>query len=199
VKVCDFNESIHTHNINKINNHEGTKMLKEIQECCSHSNLKKLQCIFSHFRLNPNFFYSDAVDSLTQGTTMLDLTNALSGNLVSQTLSNFANQLHLSVPGNQRNSVNTNFIRNLTTGNRVNTHPNNNNNTNNNTNNNQSKERLVNLFSYLKLFKDKVEQAKFTKFLIDDLGYVPLRLESDSSLEVKLIKEIEWKLPLNII
>jgi len=194
VKVCDFNENISSYNINKINTFEGKKMLKEIQDCCSQSNFKKLHCIFSHFKINANFFYSDATDALTQNTTMLDLTNAISGNVLSQTMSNFTNQLHLSVPGNQRSSANTNFIRNLTGGNRVNMNSNNNGN-----GNNGNKERLVNLFSYLKLFKDKPEQVKFVKFLIDEFGYIPLKLESDSLLEVKLIKDIEWKLPLNII
>jgi len=193
-KVCDFNENVHNFGINKINSFEGKKMLKEIQECCNQSNFKKLQCIFSHFRLNANFFYSDAVDSLNNSTTMLDLTNALQGNIGNQTLSNFSNQLHLSVPGNQRNSANNNFLRNLTGGNNTNRVQ-----TNNTSPNISSKERLVNLHSYLKQFKDKAELGKFTKFLIDELGYIPLKLESDSNLEVKLIKEIEWKLPLNII
>ena len=70
------------------------------------------------------------------------------------------------------------------------------------TNNNplSLKDKVINFHSYLKQFKDKPELIKITKYLIDEFNYVPLKLENDSTkIEVSLVKDIEWKLPISII
>jgi hypothetical protein len=95
------------------------------------------------------------------------------------------------VPGNQRNNTSNNILRNVTGNNssRV---------TNNITL--SLKDKVINFHSYLKQFKDKPELIKIIKYLIDEFNYVPLKLENDSTkIEVSLVKDLEWKLPISII
>ena len=189
IKVCDFDESISSFNINKININNDKSILKEINDACYQSNYRKLTCIFNHFKLNPNFILSDQVDNSSHSTNIVDLPQLP---LANQTFtSNFNAQLHLNVPGNQRNNTSNNILRNVTG-----------NNSSRVTNNNplSLKDKVINFHSYLKQFKDKPELIKITKYLIDEFNYVPLKLENDSTkIEVSLVKDIEWKLPISII
>ena len=41
------------------------KIIKEIHDSCQQSNSPKLKFLFSHFRINPNFIYSDVLDQIT--------------------------------------------------------------------------------------------------------------------------------------
>ena len=191
VKVCDFDENVQTFNINKINNLDEKKLLKEIQETCSQSNSKKLQFIFSHFKLNPNFFYSDFLSYLTSNSTFADFTNINTGNIVNNINSNQVNNSN----NIQRNTVNTNnnILRNFVGINSA----------SRSSNPSQTysgpKEKIINFHSFLKLFKDKAELSKMVNYLIEESNYLPLKFENDISVEVKFIKDLEWKLPLTII
>ncbi len=196
MKVCDFDESVHTYQINKLNNIDEKRILKEIQESCAQSNFKKLQCIFNHFRINPNFFYSDNLDHMSPNTTSLDFNNPVSSIGHNTFTSNFNSQLHLSMPGNQRNIGNNNVLRNIISNNtnRSNVPIN-----STNVNSSASKEKIISFYSYLKQFKDKGELVKFTKYLIEEFNYIPLKLDVENRIEVNLVREIDWKIPLTII
>ena len=197
-KVCDYDECIHTYQINKLNNNEEKRILKEIQEACIHSNFKKLQCIFNHFKINPNFFYSDNLEYISPSTSVLDFNNHINSIGHNTFTSNFNSQLHLSMPGNQRNPANNNVLRNVINNstNRSNLLTNS---TNTNLNNGSNKDKLISLYSLLKQSKDKGELLKFTKVLIEEFNYIPLKLDLESRVEVSFIREIDWKIPLTII
>ena len=53
------------YNLEYLNSPDEKKMLKEVHESCTQSDFRKLRYIFNHFRINPNFIYSEVVDHLT--------------------------------------------------------------------------------------------------------------------------------------
>jgi hypothetical protein len=61
------------------------------------------------------------------------------------------------------------------------------------------KDKISNLYTYLKNFKDKNELNEFLKFLIDEYNYIPLKLEAENSVDVKFGRDFEWKITLNLV
>ena len=61
------------------------------------------------------------------------------------------------------------------------------------------KDKICNFYTYLKNFRDKVELGELIKFLIEEYNYLPLKIESESQVEIKLGRDFEWKLNLNLI
>lgn len=181
VKICDFDENVYTFQLHKINNLDEKKLLKELQETCIQSNSKKLKFIFSHFKINTNFIYSEVLDFLNSNTSFADLSSFNQNNI------NISSQ---NSNNSQRNLINSNnILRNIvnpTTSTRT-------------SNTLVTKEKIINFHNYLKLFKDKGELNKVVKYLIEEMNYLPLRFENESSLELKFIRDIEWKIPLSII
>jgi len=200
-KTCDFDENIVKFGIHDLNNFDEKKIIKELQDCCLQSNNAKLKFIFSHFRLNPNFIYSDVLNQIAnQNSAVEHNSNANPINSNIQTGLNFnyssANQF-----GNQSGSSSLNIIdpfmarRNLNNANRNIS----NRYYSNLLNNANIKDKVFNLFSYLKSFKDKAELNDLIKFLIEELDYIPLKIENEGNFDLKLIKEFDWKMQLGLI
>jgi hypothetical protein len=97
------------------------------------------------------------------------------------------------MPGNQRTTVNNTVLRNIISNNT------NRSNVATNVNTTASKDKIITFYSYLKQFKDKGELVKFTKLLIEEFNYIPLKLDLESRIEVNLVRDIDWKIPLTII
>ena len=66
-------------------------------------------------------------------------------------------------------------------------------------NNSYIKDKVFNFYSYLKSFKDKAELNDFVRFLIDEYDYVPLKIEHEVNFDMKLIKELDWKMEMGVI
>jgi len=180
VKICDFDENVYTFQLHKINNFDEKKLLKELQETCNQSNSKKLKFIFSHYKINANFLYSEILDYLNSNTTIADFTNINPNNINISSQNNNSSQRNLNTNNILRNLVNPSSSSRISS-------------------TSVTKEKIVNFHNYLKLFKDKVELNKVVKFLIEETNYLPLRFENESSLEMKFIRDIEWKIPLSVI
>jgi len=207
-KACDYDENIVKYKIQELNNYDEKKFIKELQECCQQSNNSKLKFLFSHFRINPNFIFSEVLDQITnqQGPSEhpsanplgLQMNNINNSNTINNhnmnnlSLNQFPNHntfssLNIFDPiGVRRNTNNQN--RNLTT--RYNS---------NILNNSNAKDKVFNFFTYLKSFKDKTELNDLVRFLIEEFDYVPLKIEHEGNFDLKLIREFDWKMELSII
>jgi len=205
-KICDYDENVYRYNLEYLNSPDEKKMLKEVHESCSQSDFRKIRYIFNHFRINPNFIYSEVLDHLTnQHVSDREQTTSNS--------TNFANSINNNQPINLAGSN----IFNVRDQNNYNLNPSNgsifiNSNRNTNQSNQQNSifrstntarinlnDKIFNLYGYLKHFKDKNELNELLKFLIDEYNYLPLKLELDTSLDVKLVKDVEWKINLNLL
>ena len=58
------------------------------------------------------------------------------------------------------------------------------------------KKRRISNFDF---WSDKVELSKIVNYLIEESNYLPLKFENETSVEVKFIQDLEWKIPLGII
>jgi hypothetical protein len=209
-KVCDYDENVYRYNLEYLNSPDEKKMLKEVHESCTQSDFRKLRYIFNHFRINPNFIYSEVVDHLTnQHVSDRDQTTSNS--------TNFANSVNNNQPINlagssfnftvrEQNNYNLNPSNGSIFGNVIrNSNQSNQSNQSNsifrstNTTRINLNDKIFNLYGYLKHFKDKNELNELLKFLIDEYNYLPLKLELDTSFDVKLVKEVEWKINLNLL
>lgn len=242
-KICDFDENIFKYNLEEINNsnHNQKKLMKVLSDSCSHSDYKKLKYIFQHFRVNPNFIYSEALDHITYQTSLFGNNN--NSDTYSRERDHSSSVInHINLAGsisttNNTGNTNTNNTINITNNNITQNRGNNDVNSENNWNlestninpvsvlnrtsmfspfnnfriyNNGSrhyalnssgatnlKDKIYNMYSYLKLFKDKSELKEFTKYLINEFNYIPFKLEIDSNLDIKLGRDFEWMLNLN--
>jgi len=61
---------------------------------------------------------------------------------------------------------------------------------------NFTREKVFNLYSYLKSSKDKAKISDMIKYLMDEYNYLPLKVESDTSFDVKFARDIDWKINL---
>ena len=58
------------------------------------------------------------------------------------------------------------------------------------------KDKILNLYSLLQNFKTKSLKEDLVKYLIREMDYVPIKIEGDSSVDVKFVKDIDWKINL---
>ena len=200
-KVCDFDEDVYKYNLEYINIYDEKRILKEIAEACNQSNHKKLKFIFSHLRINPNFIYSDVLDQITYQTIGERESNS---NVINNFTINLAGGNVTGVVNNQTtlNNTGNNFVN--TYGISPITHSNINFRLNHNnrlpiTSNMNFKDKISNLYSFLKKFKDKNELNESLKFLIEEYNYLPIKLEAELSIDVKFGKDFEWKINLNLV
>jgi len=194
IKVCDFDEGVFNYNLEYLNSCDEKKILKEIQDSCQNSNYRKLKYIFTHLRINPNFIYSDILDNLTYQTSFVE--SSFSGNqnpLIPSTVS-----INLAGSSNNTNNLRTNQYIGQNNQNRITSSTNRLQNNNFMVNMN-IKDKICNFYTYLKNFRDKNELGELIKFLIEEYNYLPLKIESDSQVEIKLGRDFEWKLNLNLI
>ncbi len=206
-KACDYDENIIKFKIHELNNYDEKKLIKEIQESCQQSNNQKLKFIFSHFRINPNFFYSDVLDQITnqQGPTEHSASNPLgiqmSSNLNSNNFYNLNNLSNVNQFGNHNTFSSLNIFdpisvrRNINNQNRNLTSRYN----SNILNNSNAKDKIFNFFSYLKGFKDKAELNDLVRFLIDEFDYIPLKIENEGNFDLRLVREFDWKMELGVV
>jgi hypothetical protein len=202
-KACDFDENIIKYKIKDLNNYEEKKFIKEIQEACSQSNNAKLKFLLTHFRINPNFIYSEVLDQITNHQGDHIASNPLginSANNINNNNMNFHNinnshlnqnpfhSLNIFDPISVRRNINNHTHRNLS--NRYNS---------NILNASNIKDKVFNFYSYLKSFKDKTELNHLVRFLIDECDYLPLKIENETNFDMKLIKELDWKMELGVI
>ena len=212
-KICDFDENVYKYNLDGINTPDEKRILKELQDACIQSNFRKLRFMFCHLRINPNFIYSDVLDQITYQCIGERETNSNSN---SNNLNMVGNNLTINLAGsnnlpNTNSNINNNFNTNINTNifGRSSTTTTQLRNTNNNNSNRiqgssfmsniNFKDKITNLYTYLKFFKDKNELNEFLKFLIDEYNYLPLKLEADSSVDIKFGKDFEWKINLNLV
>lgn len=213
-KACDFDENIVKFSLHDLNTFDEKKIIKEIQDCCAQSNNQKLKFIFTHFRLNPNFIYSDVLNQIANqnsnsaaeqhsSSNSNSNSNSVNANIQSglnfnyssgnqfaaNNQSNFSS-LNIMDPFIARRNLNNSSAANRNIGNRY---------YSNLLNNSNVKDKVFNLFSYLKSFKDKVELSDFAKFLIEEFDYIPLKIESEGNFDLKLVKEFDWKIQLGLI
>jgi len=179
MKTCDFDENVDKYNLNKLNNGEEKNILKDVYECCSNSNFKKLKCIFSHYKLNPNFFYSDLIENFNNQTSIIDLTTIQSNILLNNGGSNQRTSLNNSNPLIPRQASSSNRVGNNNVA-------------------NFSRDKVFNLYSYLKSSKDKSKISEMIKYLMDEYNYLPLKVESDTNFDVKFARDIDWKINLKV-
>ena len=189
-KVCSFDENIFKYNIESLNNYDEKKILKEIQECCIQTNLKKLKFLFSHLRINPNFLYSEIIASLTPQTNFVD----------AQSINSNLNIIHSNSANNVVNlagSNNSRVINQNTSSSQVISRPQRI--QSNTLINIIGKDKIINLYTCLKNCKDKNEIQELTKYLIEEYNYLPLKFESESVPEMKFVRDFEWTLNLNLL
>jgi len=218
-KACDFEENIVKFSLHDLNNFDEKKIVKEIQDCCMQSNNAKLKFIFSHFRINPNFIYSDVLNQIANQNSAAEQHSNSSANAnnnnnnSSNTNNNLNSNIHSGLnfnyssgnqfSGNQSNFSSLNIMDPFIARRNLNGNAANRNISNryysNLLNNSNIKDKVFNLFSYLKSFKDKTELNDFTKFLIEELDYIPLKIESEGNFDFKLVKEFDWKMQLGLI
>ena len=166
------------------------KILKEIQECCIQTNLKKLKFLFSHLRINPNFLYSEIIASLTPQTNFVD----------AQSINSNLNIIHSNSANNVVNlagSNNSRVINQNTSSSQVISRPQRI--QSNTLINIIGKDKIINLYTCLKNCKDKNEIQELTKYLIEEYNYLPLKFESESVPEMKFVRDFEWTLNLNLL
>jgi len=192
MKVCDFDEGVFKYNLEYLNGLDEKKILKEIQESCQNSNYRKLKYIFTHLRINPNFIYSDILYNLTYQTSFVDTR-------IESPYSGIQNPTSVSInlAGSNNSTIRTNQFIGQGSQNRINSTTNRL--QNNNLLNMNIKDKICNFYTYLKNFRDKVELGELIKFLIEEYNYLPLKIESESQVEIKLGRDFEWKLNLNLI
>ncbi len=195
VKICDFDEGVFNYNLEFLNSMDEKKILKEIQDSSQNSNYRKLKFIFSHLRINPNFIYSDILDNLTYQTSFVE--NAFSG--VQQ--NPLANNVSVNLAGsnNSNSNIRSNQYIGQGTQNRISSSTTNRLQNNNLFANMNIKDKISNFYTYLKNFRDRSELGELVKFLIEEYNYLPLKIECDSQVEIKLGRDFEWKLNLNLI
>lgn len=200
-KVCDYDENIVKYKIQDLNNFEEKKFIKEIQESCQTSNNAKLKFLFTHFRINPNFIYSDVLDQITnqQGPS-----EHLSSNSLGLQISNSNNFYHNlnNLSANNHNTFSSLNIFDPITARRNINNPNRNIASRYNSNilnNSNAKDKVFNFYTYLKGFKDKGELNDLLRFLVDEYDYIPLKIEYDSNFDLKLIREFDWKMELGLL
>jgi hypothetical protein len=191
-RVCDFDENVHKYNLESLNSFDEKKIFKEIQETCNQANIKKLKYIFSHLRVNPNFIYSDVLDQLTCQTSSVEVPSSYPTAIFGGQPLTFGNT---SNTGFNRNNlpVNNNTQPRVTTI-RVST-------SNSFINNNiqNYKDKVYNLYTFIKQFKEKNEISELIKFFIEEYNYLPLKIEAESNVEVKFGRDFDWKINLNIL
>jgi len=61
------------------------------------------------------------------------------------------------------------------------------------------KDKIINLYSFLKNCKEKADLPEMIKFLIEECNYLPIKFETDTLPEIKFGREFEWKLNLNLL
>lgn len=61
------------------------------------------------------------------------------------------------------------------------------------------KDKFFTMYSCLKLFKDKSEVKELLKYLIDNYSYIPFKLDIESSLDIKLVKDLDWIKDLSLV
>lgn len=201
-KACDFDENIIKYKIKELNNYEEKKFIKEIQEACSQSNNAKLKFLLTHFRINPNFIYSEVLDQITnhQGEHSSNPLGVNNANNINNNSLNFYNINNANSNQNPFHSLNI-FDPISARRNIHHAHRNLSNRYNSNILNtsNNIKDKVFNFYSYLKSFKDKAELNDFVRFLIDEYDYLPLKIENEVNFDMKLIKELDWKMELGVI
>jgi len=202
-RACDFDDNIVKYKIHDLNFFDEKKFIKEIQDCCNQSNNEKLKFLFSHFKINPNFIYSEVLNQIKnqQGPSEfpsvnpigVQISNDLHNNLnfnYSSNLSASANvfsSLNIFDPISVRRNIN-NPSRNFNS--RYNS---------NIVNSYNAKDKVFNIFSYLKGFKDKAELNDFIKFLIEEFDYLPLKIDNEGNFDFKLVREFDWKIELGVL
>lgn len=60
------------------------------------------------------------------------------------------------------------------------------------------KDKFFTMHSCLKLFKDKSELKELIKYLIDNYNYIPFKLDIESTLDIKLVKDLDWVKDLSL-
>jgi len=201
-KACDFDENIIKYKIKDLNNYEEKKFIKEIQEACSQSNKAKLKFLLTHFRINPNFIYSEVLDQITNHQGEHPVSNPLGVNNANNINSNSLNFHNISnINSNQNPFHSLNIFDPISARRNINhAHRNLSNRYNSNIlNTSNIKDKVFNFYSYLKSFKDKTELNDFVRFLIDEYDYLPLKIENEVNFDMKLIKELDWKMELGVI
>jgi len=62
--ILDFDEQVFTSKLEEFNSSNQKKLFKQLQDIFQLGNLKKIKFVLSHFKFNPNFIYSEAIDSI---------------------------------------------------------------------------------------------------------------------------------------
>jgi len=193
-KVCIFDERVYKYNFDCLNLADDKKIMKEIQDCCSQSNFKKLKFMFTHLRINPNFLFSELMDNITSQTNFTDNLNNVNINIPTNiTHSNSSNHVV-----NLAGSNNTRVINQNNNASQIVSRPQRNQSTNL-LSNLIGKDKIINLYSFLKNCKEKADLPEMIKFLIEECNYLPIKFETDTLPEIKFGREFEWKLNLNLL
>ena len=181
-KICDFDRLIYSYNIEEINTHNSKKLFKYLHELSLESNIEQIRYIFSHFKINPNFIFSEVLDNLSND---LLFHNISTSNINNPYVSPFISQQ----PNFRINNNSINALRNINSG------------FNLNSNSNQAycyKDKIFNMSYLIKLFKNKIKQKEFSKYLIEEFSFLPFKIEIDTVFDLKFDKDWEWMLNLSL-
>lgn len=182
--IIDFDERIFSYNIEEISSHHSHKrLIKILTDVFSSSNIEKIKYVTSHFKLNPNFIYSDSIDSISYSNSGISSNNPNSIGSIDIYSSSY--NLYRPIRGGN-NNLHGNLYRSLNL-----QYP--------NISISSLKDKIITMNSLIKSIGDKSNQKEIIKYMIEHMKYIPFQIDySNNSIDIKFEKEYEWVIGIGV-